>query len=94
MPWSASLVWTIEWDERAVKELKKLDKQIQRDILHYLKSRIATDQSPRRFGKALLGDKAGLWRYRVKDYRIICLIEDGNLVVLVLKTSHRKEVYD
>lgn len=88
------MVWTIEWDERAVKELKKLDKQIQRDILHYLKSRIATDESPRRFGKALLGDKAGLWRYRVKDYRIICLIEDGNLVVLVLKTSHRKEVYD
>jgi len=88
------LVWTIEWDERAVKELKKLDKQIQRDILHYLKSRIATDESPRRFGKALLGDKAGLWRYRVKDYRIICLIEDGNLVVLVLKTSHRKVVYD
>ncbi|RVU37303.1 type II toxin-antitoxin system RelE/ParE family toxin [Rheinheimera riviphila] len=88
------MVWTIEWDERAVKELKKLDKQIQRDILHYLKSRIATDESPRRFGKALLGDKVGLWRYRVKDYRIICLIEDGNLVVLVLKTSHRKEVYD
>lgn len=88
------MVWTIEWDERAVKELKKLDKQIQRDILHYLKSRIATDESPRRFGKALLGDKAGLWRYRVKDYRIICLIEDGNLVVLVLKTSHRKVVYD
>ena len=86
--------WVIEWDERAVKELKKLDKQAQKDIIQYLKTRIATEESPRRFGKALIGDKAGLWRYRVKDYRIICNIEDDNLVVLVVRTSHRKNVYD
>jgi len=88
------LGWTIEWDERAVKELKKLDKQGQKDIIQYLKSRIATDESPRRFGKALIGDKSGLWRYRVKDFRILCNIEDGKLVVLVLRASHRKNVYD
>lgn len=86
--------WKIEWDERAVKELKKLDKQAQKDIIQYLKTRIATEESPRRFGKALIGDKAGLWRYRVKDYRIICNIEDDNLVVLVVRTSHRKNVYE
>lgn len=92
--WIVSLVWTIEWDERAVKELKQLDRQAQKEIIQYLKSRIATEESPRRFGKALLGNKVGLWRYRVNDYRIICQIEDNALVVLVLKTSHRKEVYD
>ncbi len=85
--------WQIEWDSRALKELKKLDKQAQKDIIHYLKTRIATEDSPRRFGKALLGNKAGLWRYRVKNYRIICNLEDDNLVVLVLRTSHRKDVY-
>lgn len=85
--------WQVEWDERALKELKKLDKQAQKDIIHYLKSRIATEESPQRFGKALVGDKAGLWRYRIKDYRLICNIEDGNLVVLVLRASHRKNVY-
>lgn len=63
-------------------------------IIQYLKSRIATDESPRRFGKALVGDKSGLWRYRVKDYRILCNIEDRKLVVLVLRASHRKNVYD
>lgn len=86
--------WTIEWDVRAVKELKKLDKQTQKDIIHYLKTRIATDESPRRFGKAIVGDKVGLWRYRIKDYRILCNIEDDNLVVLVVRASHRKNVYD
>jgi len=43
-------MWTVEWDERALKELKKLDKQAQKDILLYLRSRIATEESPRRFG--------------------------------------------
>jgi mRNA interferase RelE/StbE len=36
---------------------------------------------------------AGLWRYRVGDYRIICEIHDGRLVVLVLTIGHRREVY-
>lgn len=87
-------LWQVDWDERALKELKKLDKQAQKDIIHYLKTRIATTHSPRRFGKALIGNKVGLWRYRVKDYRLICNIEDGNLVVLVLRASHRKNVYE
>ncbi len=86
--------WQIAWDERALKELKKIDKQAQKDIIEYLKNRIATEESPRRFGKALVGNKVGLWRYRIKDYRLICNIEDGNLVVLVLRASHRKNVYE
>lgn len=44
--------WQVSWDERALKELKKIDKQAQKDIIGYLKNRIATEESPRRFGKA------------------------------------------
>jgi mRNA interferase RelE/StbE len=86
--------WQVEWDERALKELTKIDRQAQKDIIHHLKTRIATNESPKRFGQALVGNKAGLWRYRVKDYRLICNIEDGNLVVLVLRASYRKNVYE
>jgi mRNA interferase RelE/StbE len=35
----------------------------------------------------------GLWRYRVGDYRVICRVEDGRMVVLVLDVGHRREVY-
>ncbi|AWB66272.1 type II toxin-antitoxin system mRNA interferase toxin, RelE/StbE family [Saccharobesus litoralis] len=87
------MAWKIEWDDHALKDLKKLDKQTQKDIVKYLKTRISTADSPRQFGKSLVGDKIGLWRYRVKDYRIICKIEDDRLVVVVLRTSHRKNVY-
>ena len=94
MTWSKNLIWKIEWDDRARKELRKIDKQIQKEILNYLRTRIATSESPRRFGKQLVGNKAGLWRYRIKDYRLICNIEDGHLVVLVLRASHRKNIYN
>jgi len=85
--------WTIKWRDSALKELKKVDKYNQRQITQYLKSRVKTDDDPRRFGKALGGDKAGLWRYRVGDYRIICKIEDEELIVLVVTVGHRRNVY-
>jgi mRNA interferase RelE/StbE len=88
------LTWTIEWDDRARRELRRLDPSVQRDILAFLRQRIAVDDDPRRHGKGLRYAMQGLWRYRIRDYRIICRIEDDHLVVLILKVGHRKHVYD
>ena len=88
------MTWNVEWDDGAIKELRKLDKQAQRDILKYFRERIAIDGDPRRFGKQLSRELTGLWRYRVRNYRMICNIEDDKLVVLVLRVSHRKDVYE
>lgn len=88
------MTWSVEFDEAARKELRKLDRQAQQGILRYLRERIATDDDPRRFGKALARDLAGLWRYRVQHYRLICHIEDQALTVLVLRVGHRKDVYE
>ena len=87
------MAWTIEWDDRARKELKRLDRQTQREILRYFRERIATDDDPRRFGKSLRHELQGLWRYRVGDYRMICHIENEQVVVLVLAVAHRSTVY-
>ena len=86
--------WVYRFDGRAVKDLKKLGKQAQRDIIAYLDERIAGNEDPRRFGKGLKADLAGLWRYRVGDYRILCQIQDGVMVVLVVGLGHRRDVYD
>ncbi|HEY5793291.1 MAG TPA: type II toxin-antitoxin system RelE/ParE family toxin [Chthoniobacterales bacterium] len=86
--------WVYRFDERAVKELKKLGVQAQRDILTYLDERVASDSDPRRFGKGLKADLAGLWRYRVGDYRILCQIRDRELLVLVVAAGHRKNIYE
>jgi len=85
--------WAYSFDERALKELKKLGKTAQREILKYLDERIATEEDPSRFGKALRGDLAGLWRYRVGDYRMICSLREGQMLVLVLRVGHRRDVY-
>jgi len=86
--------WAYSFDERALKELEKLGTQAQREILKYLDERVATDEDPRRFGKPLRGKLAGLWRYRAGDYRIICSVKEGQLLVLVLRLGNRRDVYD
>jgi mRNA interferase RelE/StbE len=88
------LAWSIEYDPEALEDLKKLDRTIQREILDYMDNRIATAENPRSFGKALRYTKFGLWRYRVRDYRIICELRDKRLVVLVVAVGHRSTIYD
>lgn len=86
------MTWQIEWDERARKELRSLDPSIQRKIFSYLRQRVI--ENPRNFGKELSGNKTGLWRYRVEDFRIICRLENEKMIVLVVAVGHRKEIYD
>jgi mRNA interferase RelE/StbE len=83
--------WAYSLDERALYELQKLDRQAQKDIVAYLDERIATKEDPRRFGKPLRAQLVGLWRYRVRDYRILCQIKDDVLFVLVVSVGHPKE---
>jgi mRNA interferase RelE/StbE len=86
--------WVYRFDERALKDLRKLGKQAQREIIDYLDERVTGDQDPRRFGKGLKAELVGLWRYRVRNYRILFQIQDGELVVLLVAVGHRKDVYD
>ena len=76
------------------RDFARLDKSIQRRIYSYLHNRIATAVDPRDFGRPLLHELAGLWRYRVGDYRVLCNIEEERLTVLVLEVAHRSIVYD
>ena len=87
------MTWSVEWDERARRELRRLDPAVQRQILRYLRERIAGSNDPRRFGRSLGGQLGGLWRYRVGDYRLVCEVANDRLVVLVLAVGHRKDVY-
>jgi mRNA interferase RelE/StbE len=87
------LTWKVEFDDRALKELRKLDPPVQRQILRFLRERVATTDDPKRSGRPLSGDRLGLWCYRLGPYRLVCRIEEDRLVVLVLAVGHRKEIY-
>jgi mRNA interferase RelE/StbE len=86
-------VWRVEFHRAAVREVRKLGAEGESRVLRYLRERIAGSKDPRRFGHALSGDRKGLWRYRVGDYRIVAVIEDDRFVVLVVAVGHRREVY-
>lgn len=79
------MAWQIEFDSEAEDDLGKLDREIQRRIIRYLRDRIATANDPRRFGAPLRRELSGLWKYRIGDYRIICRIEAKKLVVYVIR---------
>lgn len=87
------MAWIIEYTATARKQLRKLDKQAARQIVDYMDERIAPLKDSRSAGKALVGALGGLWRYRVGEYRVICEIRDGALLILVLQLGNRREVY-
>ena len=75
------------------KIFKKLDPSVQRLVAAYIKHNLENTNDPRARGKALIGDKKGLWRYRFANYRLIVEIRDNTLIVLVLTFGHRSDVY-
>lgn len=87
------MAWTIEITRTAEKQIIKLHRESQRLILRFLRERLASAVNPRQWGKPLQGEKRGLWRYRVGDYRLICDIQDEKITVVVLQVGHRKGVY-
>ncbi len=87
------MAWKVEFDTVAERDLDRLDPQYARKILKFLAQRIAKDEDPRRFGTPLRSNLAGLWKYRIEDYRLICEIQDEKILVLVLHVGHRSTVY-
>jgi mRNA interferase RelE/StbE len=87
------LAWKIEITHTAERQIKKLDRVVQQSIIDFLRKRVAPAENPRQWGKPLHGEKRGLWRYRVGDYRIICDIQHERITILLLAVGHRKEVY-
>lgn len=87
------MAWTVEISPFAQKQLAKLDRPVAARIVDWLDDRIEGGKNPRHFGEALTGDLAGLWRYRVGDFRVGCEIHDARLVVLALSIGHRRDNY-
>jgi mRNA interferase RelE/StbE len=88
------MAWRIEYSKDADKEIAKLDKPIAQRIIRFMGSRVAKLENPRSIGQALAGSTLGnFWKYRVGDYRIIADIQDGKLIVQVVRVGNRREVY-
>ena len=77
--------------DSVAQDLKKLDKPLVKKILSRIETYLAQD--PKGLGKPLKGDFQGYWRYRWGDYRVIYRIAEHEILIIILRISHRKEVY-
>ncbi len=79
--------YTVEFKPTALKDLKKLDKQEQKNII----GKIELLQN-NLFGNVKhLTNFTPEYRLRVGDYRILFEVEAGK--VIIYRVKHRKEVY-
>lgn len=81
--------YNIGFASSARQALRRLDTQTRARIVERIE---ALESDPRPPGcKKLAGDE--LWRIRVGDYRVVYSIEDAQLIVLVVRVGHRREIY-
>ena len=84
--------WAYEISPEAAGQLRDLGPSVAGEIKAFLDTRIRGAANPEQFGKPLRGAKHGLWRYRVRDYRILCRLEKKILIVVVVAMGHRSTV--
>ena len=81
--------YEITFTDTSRKQFRKLEKDAQERIIKALE-RIRI--RPESYVKKLVGGLG--YRLRVGDYRIILDIQKSELVILVVKIGHRKNIYD
>ena len=83
----------VETTARFDKECNKLDKYTQQMIKSWIVKYLQNCEDPRAHGKGLTANKSGQWRYRIGDYRLLCLMQDQELIILALTVGHRRDIY-
>jgi len=73
----------------AVKELRKIPKKELKKITDRINS---LSHDPRPAGSEKLTTQ-NAYRIRQGQYRIVYIIEDDNLIIIVIKIGHRRDIY-
>ncbi|MDO4470794.1 MAG: type II toxin-antitoxin system RelE/ParE family toxin [Bacillota bacterium] len=87
------MMYRVETSSRFDREFRKLDKYTQRMLKAWITKNLIGCEDPRVHGKGLTANRSDQWRYRIGDYRLICQIEDAQLVILALSVGHRRDIY-
>ncbi len=82
--------YAVRLDSRARKTLDRLPGDVYGRIIRKLK---AIEDDPRPPGVEKLTGMEDLYRVRVGDWRIVYAIRDRELLIIVIRIGHRREVY-
>lgn len=76
------------------KAFSKLDKHTQKMIKSWIVKNLVDTENPRVHGKGLTANRSGQWRYRIGDYRLLCDIQDDQLIIVMIDVGHRRDIYE
>lgn len=82
--------YAVEFDSAARKELRRLDPVVRARVM---KKITALADDPRPPGAIRLAGGHDLWRIRIGGYRVVYAIEDGRLIITVVRVAGRGKVY-
>jgi len=79
---------------RIVPAARRQLEQLPRQVLARVREAIrGLGMDPRPQGSRMLSEARKIWRIRAGDYRVLYEIRDRELVVLVIRVGHRRDVY-
>jgi len=84
------VIYKIEWKPSALRELKRLDRQVIGRIIKGVESLAENPFPP---GIKKLAGSEYTYRLRIGDYRVIYEVVNNQLVIEVIRVRHRKDVY-
>ena len=82
--------YAVSFTRAALKVLNKLDLPLRHRILAAL---TLLEENPQPDGVKKLAGDDNAWRIRIGDYRVLYEIRDGQLLVVIFRAAHRREVY-
>jgi mRNA interferase RelE/StbE len=83
----------VQYEKSVQKQLRKMDAYTRTLILRWIDKNLENCDNPRIFGKGLVENHSGEWRYRIGDYRVLAEIKDEIVAIQIIKIGHRKDVY-
>ena len=81
--------YKVNYADTFFEDMDKLDKGIQKQIAKWIDKHLVGVDFPRSPGKYLTGNLSGYVRFRVSNYRIVAIVDEGELVITNLHVGHR-----
>ena len=85
--------YEVEYAATFDKAMKKLDREVQRSIIHWIDQHLNNVDFPTPPGKKLKGNFSECVRFRVGNYRIIAEVNNDTFVITNMIVGHRSDVY-
>ena len=83
-------LYNIKWKKSAVKELKRLNKDVLKKIIKTVE-KLKHNPFPPQTRKLINSEHT--YRLRVGDYRIIYTVHQSVIVIEIMRVRHRKDAY-